>query len=515
MTKFWFQFQSLRTIELGVLAPRLAIDDSTHPRARLPRRARIEAQPTAAASSPHTPFPLVFVRRSISKFLSCRRVAHLSFSPTALAANAVISTNNMVSSNFEHVGVIARRMSAVGSVPAFRDDWWGYLAWPMPAVSTIAVAVAVVLAAVAWKLVLSRPFEKHRLQNPERRRGQRPGDYPPPFPNGWFSVWASHDINKGDVRSVTAFGQQLVVFREYSGKVAVLDAYCPHLGAHLGEGGSVTARNCLRCPFHGWEFDAEGTCRFVNGTDVIPPNSNTRSWPCVEANGVILVWHHAAGVAPTWDVERYPYIDDGSYYRSGQTTSYVNTHIREIPENGADSAHLNVLHTDFVIAQLRPVGLAHGWNAAWRPHDTIEHKSCIALSQHFELCGYRVPGTTVTTEINQIGPGMVSLQLFTPLGRVHVFEYVTPIRALEQRILHVAFCNPYIPQPIASFILWSLDAQFHRDQPVWENKRMATRPVISKADGPILEFRRWFQRFYSTESISFADAVARQNMLDW
>ena len=34
----------------------------------------------------------------------------------------------------------------------------------------------------------------------------------------------------------------------------MLDAYCPHLGAHLAEGGRVQGES-VRCPFHAWEFD--------------------------------------------------------------------------------------------------------------------------------------------------------------------------------------------------------------------------------------------------------------------
>jgi len=48
----------------------------------------------------------------------------------------------------------------------------------------------------------------------------------------------------------------LVVWRGESGKVYVADAYCPHLGAHLGVGGEV-AGECIKCPFHGWAFEGD------------------------------------------------------------------------------------------------------------------------------------------------------------------------------------------------------------------------------------------------------------------
>ena len=42
-----------------------------------------------------------------------------------------------------------------------------------------------------------------------------------------------------------------------SGEVHVMDAFCPHLGAHLGHGGHVDGCEIV-CPFHGWQFDADG-----------------------------------------------------------------------------------------------------------------------------------------------------------------------------------------------------------------------------------------------------------------
>ena len=57
-----------------------------------------------------------------------------------------------------------------------------------------------------------------------------------PYPNGWFRVADSDEIERGAIRAVQYFGKQLVVFRGEDGIAHVLDAYCAHLGAHLGVG---------------------------------------------------------------------------------------------------------------------------------------------------------------------------------------------------------------------------------------------------------------------------------------
>ena len=60
---------------------------------------------------------------------------------------------------------------------------------------------------------------------------------PPPFPNGWYNVLKSKEIKSEEVKSVDVNGRNLVVFRGKDKEVYALDAYCLHMGAHLGVGG--------------------------------------------------------------------------------------------------------------------------------------------------------------------------------------------------------------------------------------------------------------------------------------
>lgn len=43
----------------------------------------------------------------------------------------------------------------------------------------------------------------------------------------------SSEVPIGAIKNVHFWGRDLVVFRGQDGRVGVLDAYCPHLGAHL------------------------------------------------------------------------------------------------------------------------------------------------------------------------------------------------------------------------------------------------------------------------------------------
>ena len=55
-----------------------------------------------------------------------------------------------------------------------------------------------------------------------------------PVPMGWYSAGYSHEFETGQVAERRFVGRDLVVWREADGTPHVVDAYCPHLGAHLG-----------------------------------------------------------------------------------------------------------------------------------------------------------------------------------------------------------------------------------------------------------------------------------------
>src|SRR5690554_7382987 len=83
-----------------------------------------------------------------------------------------------------------------------------------------------------------------------RKREDRKPRYPfPRYPRGWFQIAYSDEVEPGSVHPIRYFGRDYVLFRTESGALSLLDAFCPHLGAHLGYGGRVEGES-IRCPFH-------------------------------------------------------------------------------------------------------------------------------------------------------------------------------------------------------------------------------------------------------------------------
>ena len=134
----------------------------------------------------------------------------------------------------------------------------------------------------------------------------------PAFPDGWFQVAYGHEVPPGEVVPLHYFGEQLICYRDSTGEVVVLDAYCPHQGADIGVGGTVEG-DCVKCPFHGWLFDRTGANVEIPYARSVNRTARLRRWPAVERAGCIFVWHSTAGHPPGWELPSVPEFDDPAF----------------------------------------------------------------------------------------------------------------------------------------------------------------------------------------------------------
>lgn len=79
-----------------------------------------------------------------------------------------------------------------------------------------------------------------------------------PVLDEWFPLVTAADLLPGSMLPVTLLGRRLLVLCATDGAVTVVDDTCPHRGAQLSLG-SFDGHQ-LQCPYHGWEFSADGTC---------------------------------------------------------------------------------------------------------------------------------------------------------------------------------------------------------------------------------------------------------------
>lgn len=111
------------------------------------------------------------------------------------------------------------------------------------------------------------------------------------IPDLWYPIAISTDVTKKKPTGLRRLGMELVLWRDLDDKIVVQDARCPHKGANLGDG--RMKGNAVECPYHGFLFNAEGTCTLTPAMGKgarIPGSLNIRSYPAQERYGLIWMW---------------------------------------------------------------------------------------------------------------------------------------------------------------------------------------------------------------------------------
>ncbi len=305
---------------------------------------------------------------------------------------------------------------------------------------------------------------------------------PLPLPNGWFAVGWSHELAEGQVEAIRCFGRDLVLFRSRSGEPALLDAYCPHLGAHLGVGGRVVG-DTVRCPFHGWRFDATGRCVEIPHCRTIPPRAKLRGWDVVEKNGMIFGWYHAEEKPPDWEIPTIGEIGDPDWTEPRRIDLEVPVHLQELAENNCDPAHFEFVHGS---PGLPPSEMEMSEGGRFFRMSSPFQKE--APEGALEVQVVRDTwGLGLSTVRNEGIPG-VGLMLFSSTTPVEVDRSIMRWSLSVTRNIADGYGEEFL-EAIVNGV--------RQDIPIWSNKIHRAQPVLCETDRYIAEFRRWTRQFYS------------------
>jgi len=76
----------------------------------------------------------------------------------------------------------------------------------------------------------------------------------------WMPALLSWELPAPDCPPVRVklLGEDLVAFRDTSGRVGLLEEFCPHRRVSLWLGRNE--EDGLRCAYHGWKYDVTGQC---------------------------------------------------------------------------------------------------------------------------------------------------------------------------------------------------------------------------------------------------------------
>ncbi len=304
----------------------------------------------------------------------------------------------------------------------------------------------------------------------------------PEFPMGWFSVAKSRDLQVGEVTRVFAFDRELALYRTRNGVAVIQDAFCPHLGAHLGVNGKVVGES-LQCPFHGWRFDAKGDCVEIPYCDAIPDRAKLRIWDSVEKNGEIYMWFHPQNTAPQFELPDFPELEDPNWTSPRYHEIKIPASMQDIAENTCDPVHFRYVH---------------------RQPDTPpsevtvdEDGRTLHLRADVDVGGGVI--SKLHSKVFQMGLAFVR-NVYGPNAEMVVYNSAQPIDRETTLLRWTLTVRREIEDLAGDNVMTGIIEGIQQDMPIWENKVHKRKPIFCREDQDLVLFRKWARQFYLPEA---------------
>ncbi|MGD1910045.1 MAG: Rieske 2Fe-2S domain-containing protein [Rivularia sp. (in: cyanobacteria)] len=305
------------------------------------------------------------------------------------------------------------------------------------------------------------------------------------LPNFWTPVVSVGEIKDTPV-AVELAGEKLVLFRNSCGEIGALLDKCPHRGVALSLG-SVSDSGCLKCPYHGWQFDINGSCKqvpFNNPNDINLSKLSAVSLPTRIFGGLVWVF---TGTDQKSEAQLPESLKQpkSSYYIHHEIWK---VHWTRIIENAMDFVHLPFVHRNSFGGAIGKKALEANSVAEYQIEQT---ESSIKVFNRFD----NIPSGFA---LEWYQPNLVVLK-FDEMGipvRVHLFA--VPINEQQtQYILSILMLGEINEESKASIV-----DEFIK--PVIEDKvviesQLGEMPKINEecnvpTDKATLLFRRWYHQ---------------------
>ncbi len=314
-------------------------------------------------------------------------------------------------------------------------------------------------------------------------------------PTGWFQVAWSDEIKIGDVHRMTYFGTEMIAWRAESGQLTVMDAYCEHLGAHLGHGGHVEGE-VIACPFHGWQWNQEGRNVCIPYEDRPNRGRRIRTYPSVERNEAVYIWHDVERRDPFFDApDVFASFNDASsaddYYPQQRLfREALELHPQYVIENGVDFAHFKFVHQTPIV----PIFTRHAFD---------EPVSYVDFTITFEGDDQQSI-EDIDSRVEAINGGL-GIAVTKSFGMVdnRTISAVTPVDDRTSDVRFMVYIgrrptrNPERAEVKAREFGQEVIRQFAQDIDIWRYQRYSDPPALAGSEqAGFTALRNWARQFY-------------------
>lgn len=311
------------------------------------------------------------------------------------------------------------------------------------------------------------------------------------YARGWYVIGHASKFTTEPSR-LDYFGTRLVAYRgKNDGKVHVLDAFCPHMGADMSAEGSCVEGDSIVCPFHKWSWGSDGVCDDIPYAKKIPEKAVIKSWPTLEKNGLVFVWQDPEGNAPIAEQEPRRmddwYADDWTDWEMAQIP--IQSLGRELVDNMADMAHFGPIHYS-TVKSFKNTMDGHVFRQEMvGGHEILTEGDDGLITS---IATYEGPAYMTTRMTGKMDDDPMDVHLLVSHIPVDMNQFHINFGVMMRKSPNLnekqnkALVEEYMEKNIESF---------HQDVAVWDNKCIIDNPLLCDGDGPINLVRKWYSQF--------------------
>jgi phenylpropionate dioxygenase-like ring-hydroxylating dioxygenase large terminal subunit len=161
---------------------------------------------------------------------------------------------------------------------------------------------------------------------------------------GWYVVANKKDIRYNKPFQATIWNKNYVIWKNAtSGEIHGLDDVCPHKGASLA-GGKIV-KGCVTCPYHGYEYNGEGTLAKIPGINfTLSAVHNVAKYHVIEKNGWVYLNTNPYNASLDVNIFEEPEAVGGDFSSVFLEMDF-NCYSRILSENSLDVMHIAFVHT--------------------------------------------------------------------------------------------------------------------------------------------------------------------------
>jgi 5,5'-dehydrodivanillate O-demethylase len=255
----------------------------------------------------------------------------------------------------------------------------------------------------------------------------------------WFPVAATTELDKNATKKVRLLSEDLVLYKDKSGNLGLIQEKCPHRGVSLLYG--IPEENGLRCQYHGWCFDKQGQCTEQPNE---PENSTFKdrikisAYKVQEMGGLIFAY---MGPEPAPLLPRYDgFVAENAVRVIGHAVLPVNW--LQVMENSMDPVHTEWLHGHFHEYKLEQAGQDKN-DAFQRKHLKINFD----LFEHGLIKRRLLQGQSEDSDDWKVGhPVVFPCMLAVGSGGLGTYAFQIRVPIDDHHTWHVWY-NAYVPGP--------------------------------------------------------------------